>query len=62
MGAKDGCEALSMMKTELFDVVLAETHLQDMDGVQLMQQIHQNFKLPIICEFVYITYDTMQIC
>ncbi|XP_074361037.1 uncharacterized protein LOC141701253 [Apium graveolens] len=52
-GAKDGREALSMMRAELFDVVLAETHLQDMDGVHLMQQIHKDFKLPVI----FITAD-----
>lgn len=55
---KDANEALNMLKAELFDLVMPEIDLQDISGIQLMEQIHQEFKLPVICKFsLYIIYD-----
>ncbi|KAL8092536.1 two-component response regulator ORR21-like [Apium graveolens] len=49
MGAKDAAEAFSMLRNDLFDLVIAEIHMKDINGVQLMQQIHEEFKLlPVI--------------
>lgn len=54
--AKDANEALSMLRAEFFHLIIAEIDLPDMDGFQLMWQIHSRFKLPVVCEFVYILY------
>lgn len=51
--AKDATEALSMLKAEYFNLVIAELKLPDIDGLQLMRQIYSQFKLPVIREFVY---------
>ncbi|XP_074378252.1 two-component response regulator ORR21-like [Apium graveolens] len=59
MFAKDGNEALNMLRTELFDLVMPEIHLQDTSGVQLMEQIHQEFKLPVILISADDNYDVM---
>lgn len=56
--AEDVNEALNLLKTELIDLVIAEIHMKDIDGIELMQQIHREFNLPVACECVlYITYD-----
>ncbi|KAK1386166.1 hypothetical protein POM88_023902 [Heracleum sosnowskyi] len=47
VGAKDADEALNKLRSESFDLVLCEIHLQDIDGIELMQQIHREFNLPV---------------
>ncbi|KAL1827582.1 hypothetical protein ACET3Z_005994 [Daucus carota] len=46
--AKDANEALSMLRAEFFHLIIAEIDLPDMDGFQLMWQIHSRFKLPVV--------------
>lgn len=48
--ARDANEALNMLKTELIDLVIVEIHMKDMDGINLIQQIHSEFNLPVVCE------------
>lgn len=43
-----------MLRTRTYDLVISDVHMPDMDGVQLLRQIDQEFHLPVICKWSYI--------
>lgn len=50
--AKDANEALNMLRTQSFDLVISDVDMPGVDGFQLLEQIKEEFSLPVICEFL----------
>lgn len=46
VAAQDGHSALLLLTEVEFDVVLSDFHLPDMEGTQLLDQIHRRLSLP----------------
>lgn len=49
--AGSGCEALSYLKTQRFDLAIIDVAMPDMDGITLLEQIHPSNRethMPII--------------
>ncbi|MBD3233017.1 MAG: response regulator [candidate division Zixibacteria bacterium] len=48
-GAKDGNEALNVLESEEFDMVISDIRMPEMDGITLMQEIKErNPKTPVV--------------
>lgn len=41
--ARDGLEALSLLKTQTYDLVISDIKMPNMDGIELALYIHQNY-------------------
>jgi YesN/AraC family two-component response regulator len=41
--AKDGGEALSLLGSKPFDIVVSDLHMPGIDGIQLMTAVHQRY-------------------
>lgn len=48
MTAKNGQEALELVQTNSFDLILTEINLTILDGLQLLKQIHRNNQPPLV--------------
>ncbi|KAK1374483.1 Two-component response regulator ARR-B family [Heracleum sosnowskyi] len=46
--AKHAQEALSLLRTRSYDLVLSDVHMPDINGLELLKQIDQEFYLPVI--------------
>ena len=55
--AYDGAEALDMLKKSPFDLVIADIHMPEMDGVQLMQEALRDYPL---LYFILITGESAE--
>ena len=55
--AYDGAEALDMLKKSPFDLVIADIHMPEMDGVQLMQEALHDYPL---LYFILITGESAE--
>lgn len=56
--ASNGVEAMHMAKEQLFDIVITDIKMPQMDGIQLMKELHQLKRKPFI--LVLSGYDDFQ--
>lgn len=58
-GASGGLEALRLISTDLYDLVILDLHLPDMDGIKVLQEIRKiQPRIPVILLTAYGTLDS----
>lgn len=54
--ANHASDALCRLRAKPYDIVLSDVHMPNMDGFELLRHVNQEFRLPVIREFLLSQY------